>query len=66
MLILEIESEKLWTLQAGIFPENSTSLKIHNELGFRKIGHREKIGKMNGIWRDIVLLERRSKVIGID
>ena len=39
MLILEIESEKLWTLQAGIFPENSTSLKIHEELGFRNIGH---------------------------
>jgi phosphinothricin acetyltransferase len=48
-LIIESENEKLWTLQAGIFPENFTSLKIHEELGFRKIGHREKIGKMNGI-----------------
>lgn len=65
-LIAESENEKLWTLQAGIFPENIASLKIHEELGFRKIGHREKIGKMNGIWRDTVLLERRSKVIGID
>lgn len=65
-LITESENEKLWTLQAGIFPENIASLKIHEELGFRKIGHREKIGKMNGIWRDTVLLERRSKVIGID
>ena len=65
-LIIESENEKLWTLQAGIFPENFTSLKIHEELGFRKIGHREKIGKMNGIWRDTVLLERRSKLIGID
>lgn len=65
-LITESENEKLWTLQAGIFPENIASLKIHEELGFRKIGHREKIGKMNGIWRDTVLLERRSKIIGID
>ena len=65
-LIAESENEKLWTLQAGIFPENIASLKIHEDLGFRKIGHREKIGKMNGIWRDTVLLERRSKVIGID
>ncbi len=65
-LIAESETEKLWTLQAGIFPENYASLKIHHDLGFRKVGSREKIGKMNGIWRDIVLLERRSKVIGID
>lgn len=65
-LIVESENEKIWTLQAGIFPENIASLKIHEELGFRKIGHREKIGKMNGIWRDTVLLERRSKLIGID
>lgn len=65
-LISESENEKLWTLQAGIFPENIASLKIHEELGFRKIGNREKIGKMNGSWRDTVLLERRSKVIGID
>ncbi len=65
-LIVESENEKIWTLQAGIFPENIASLKIHEELGFRKIGHRERIGKMNGIWRDTVLLERRSKIIGID
>ncbi len=65
-LIAESENERHWTLQAGIFPENIASLKIHEELGFRKIGHREKIGKMNGIWRDTILLERRSKVIGID
>lgn len=65
-LINESESEKLWTLQAGIFPENIASLKIHEKLGFRKIGYRERIGKMKGIWRDTVLLERRSKLIGID
>ena len=64
-LIIESENEKLWTLQAGIFPENIASLKIHEALGFRKIGHRERIGQMNGIWRDIILFERRSKLIGI-
>ena len=64
-LIIESENEKLWTLQAGIFPENIASLKIHEALGFRKIGRRERIGQMNGIWRDIILLERRSKLIGI-
>ena len=64
-LIIESENEKLWTLQAGIFPENIASLKIQEALGFRKIGHRERIGQMNGIWRDIILLERRSKLIGI-
>jgi L-amino acid N-acyltransferase YncA len=63
-LILESEKENLWTLQAGIFPENIGSIKIHEALGFRKIGYREKIGKLNGIWRDTVLLERRSTTIG--
>ena len=65
-LIIESEKVKLWTLQAGIFPENIASLRIHEELGFRKIGYRERIGKMNGVWRDTVLLERRSKIIGIE
>lgn len=64
-LIIESEKEKHWTLQAGIFTENIASLKIHQELGFRKVGHREKIGKLNGIWRDTILLERRSKKLGI-
>jgi L-amino acid N-acyltransferase YncA len=63
-LISESETERLWTLQAGIFPENIGSIKIHEKLGFRKVGYREKIGKMNGVWRDTVLLERRSAVIG--
>lgn len=63
-LIAAAESEGLWTLQAGIFPENKASLRIHENLGFRQIGYREKIGKMNGAWRDTVLLERRSKIVG--
>jgi len=59
-LITESEKENLWTLQAGVFPENEASLAIHKACGFRIVGTREKIGKMNGIWRDTVLLEKRS------
>ena len=64
-LIHESEKNNFWTLQAGIFPENEASIRIHESLGFRIIGKRERIGKMNQIWRDTLLLERRSKVIGI-
>ncbi|MFH1000603.1 MAG: N-acetyltransferase family protein [Bacteroidota bacterium] len=64
-LIGESEKEEIWTLQAGIFPENLASIKIHKNQGFREIGYREKIGKMNGVWRDTVLLERRSKTVGL-
>jgi L-amino acid N-acyltransferase YncA len=63
-LITESEKEGFWTLQAVIFPENIASLKIHQDLGFRKVGFREKIGKMDGNWRDTILLERRSKIAG--
>jgi L-amino acid N-acyltransferase YncA len=64
-LILESEKQNLWTLQAGIFPENVASLKLHQRQGFREVGFREKIGKMNGVWRDTILLERRSKTIAL-
>lgn len=57
------EAEGIWTLQAGIFPENIGSLRIHEKAGFRTLGIREKIGKQNGIWRDTVLLERRSQLL---
>lgn len=57
------EDEGIWTLQAGIFPENLGSLRIHEKAGFRTLGVRERIGKQNGVWRDTVLLERRSKVV---
>ncbi|OHR73698.1 phosphinothricin acetyltransferase [Bacillus sp. HMSC76G11] len=57
------EKEGFWTLQAGIFPENTSSLKLHKNAGFREIGIRERIGKMNGVWRDVVSLERRSKIL---
>ena len=58
------ENEGIWTLQAGIFPENDIRISLHKSCGFREVGLREKIGKMNGNWRDVVLLERRSNLIG--
>lgn len=64
-LIEESEANNIWTLQAGIFPENIASIKIHEYCGFRTIGIRERIGQMNGKWRDTVLMERRSATIGI-
>lgn len=65
-LIQESESNGIWTLQAGIFPENKVSLKLHHKHGFRTIGIKERIGKMGNTWRDVVALERRSNVIGVD
>ena len=53
----------VWTLQAGIFPENEASIRLHKRSGFRVVGIREKLGQMNGVWRDVVLLERRSSMI---
>jgi len=63
-LIEETEKENFWTLQAGIFPENISSLSIHKSCGFSVIGTRERIGQMNGVWRDTVLLEKRSAIAG--
>ena len=64
-LITESEKQNLWTLQAGIFPENAASLKIHQQCGFRQVGYREKIGQLKGVWRDTILLERRSQTVGV-
>jgi L-amino acid N-acyltransferase YncA len=63
-LIHDSEGEGLWTLQAGIFPENTASVRLHESLGFRIVGRRERIGEMNGVWRDVVLMERRSSIAG--
>ena len=63
-LIKESEQNGIWTLQAGIFPENIPSLALHKSCGFREVGRRERIGAVNGGWRDVVLLERRSKLVG--
>ncbi len=64
-LIAASESQSIWTLQAGIFPENMASLALHRRHGFRDVGRREHIGQMRGIWRDVLFLERRSKVVGV-
>ncbi len=63
-LVEASEQAGLWTLQAGIFPENVGSLRLHEQAGFQLVGRRERIGQMQGVWRDTVLLERRSKKVG--
>jgi phosphinothricin acetyltransferase len=65
-LILESEKAGYWTLQSGIFPENLGSIKLHEKVGFRYIGKRERVGKIHGVWKDNLLFEKRSSVIGID
>jgi L-amino acid N-acyltransferase YncA len=64
-LIEASEGEGIWTLQSGIFPENTASLELCRRFGFRTVGKRERVGCMAGRWRDVVLLERRSAVTGI-
>ncbi|AEW95208.1 MULTISPECIES: GNAT family N-acetyltransferase [Streptomycetaceae] len=59
-LIDSTEAAGIWTIQSGIFPENTASLALHQRAGFRVIGTRERIGRHNGVWRDVVLVERRS------
>lgn len=63
-LVAESEQHGLWTLQAGIFPENAASLALHASQGFRTVGRRERIGQLRGQWHDTLLLERRSAVVG--
>ena len=65
-LIEESERHGVWTLQASIFPENAASVALHKALGFRVVGTRERVARLNGRWRDTVLLERRSMVVGVD
>jgi phosphinothricin acetyltransferase len=63
-LITSSETAGIWTVQTGIFPENTASLALHERVGFRIIGTRQRIGQLNGIWQDILLLERRSTLVG--
>jgi phosphinothricin acetyltransferase len=63
-MIERSERAGMWTLQAGVFPENAASLALHLRCGFRTVGVRERIGRMGGTWRDVVLLERRSALMG--
>src|SRR5258707_8885903 len=64
-LIHASEQAGIWTLQSSIFAENKASIALHERFGFRQIGRRERIGQMDGIWRDTILMERRSLVVGV-
>jgi L-amino acid N-acyltransferase YncA len=64
-LVAESEQHGLWMLQAGIFPENAASLALHASQGFRTVGRRERISQLGDQWRDTLLLERRSTVVGV-
>jgi phosphinothricin acetyltransferase len=63
-LVERSEQAGYWTLTAGVFPENEASIRLHNACGFRAVGIRERVGELRGHWRDVVLLERRSTLIG--
>jgi phosphinothricin acetyltransferase len=63
-IVQRSENAGIWTLQAGIFPENKPSLRLHLGCGFRLVGVRERLGESDGAWRDVLLLERRSEAIG--
>ena len=65
-LIAESEKAGFWTIQSGIFPENKASIKLHEKVGFRYIGKRERVGKIHGVWKDNLLFEKRSNNVGID
>jgi phosphinothricin acetyltransferase len=65
-LIESSEAAGIWTIQSGVFPENDASLRLHERAGFRVVGTRERVGRHHGLWRDTVLIERRSKRAGLD
>jgi L-amino acid N-acyltransferase YncA len=64
-LIRSTEAEGIWTIQSGVFPENTASLRLHEKAGFRVVGTRHRVGRHHDRWRDVVLLERRSTVTGL-
>jgi phosphinothricin acetyltransferase len=64
-LVEQSERCGIWTLQAGIFPENVPSVALHKSCGFREVGLRQKLGQRSGVWRDVLLLERRSSQVGV-
>jgi L-amino acid N-acyltransferase YncA len=63
-LIRSTEQAGIWTIESGIFPENAASLRLHQSVGFRVVGTRERLGRHHGRWRDVILLERRSPAVG--
>ena len=62
-LVDRAEAAGIWTVQTGIFPENTASVALHRACGFRVVGRRERLGRLNGVWRDVLFLERRSSTI---
>ena len=62
-LIASTEAAGIWTIQTGVFPENEASVRLHERAGFRVVGRRERIGRLNGDWRDVLFLERRSAAV---
>ena len=64
-LVEASEAAGIWTLQAGVFPENAASLALHARCGFREVGRRERLGRLDGQWMDVLLLERRSERAGV-
>lgn len=64
-LVETSEANGIWTLQAAMFPENKGSVALHKSLGFRRVGVRKKLGQLHGIWRDVLLMERRSSRVGV-
>jgi L-amino acid N-acyltransferase YncA len=63
-LVRRSEQDGYWTLTAGVFPENAASIRLHRACGFREVGVRERLGELRGVWRDVILLERRSTLVG--
>ena len=59
-LIAHADASGIWTIQSGIFPENAASVEVHRRCGFRVVGTRERIGQLHGVWRDVLLIERRK------
>ena len=62
-LLDSADAGRIWTIQTSIFPENAASVTLHERVGFRVVGHRERIARQDGIWRDTLLLERRSPLV---
>jgi L-amino acid N-acyltransferase YncA len=62
-LISESERDGIWTLQSTILAENAISITLHKSVGFREVGRRERIGQRHGVWRDVILMERRSRIV---
>ena len=62
-LVASTEAAGIWTIQTGIFPENEASVALHRRVGFEIVGRRKRLGKLHGVWRDVLFLERRSEIV---